>query len=86
MTFVDISGVDKVKLLRKLWEKGQACSFGRGLFDDSRARQAVKDDIDHFAGVAIKCDLSKDSVNPFLFDRDTWKGCFADCVKQVRNQ
>ncbi len=87
---VDISGVPKVALLYRLWS-GQvpASFFGDNMlsspgFHDDLAKEAVKRYIDYFQGRAIKLDLSKDTIDPWLYDRDAGSGAFARAVSDLR--
>lgn len=94
MTTVDISGLDRVELLKELWRAQVAAGFfgtfeglsmGGGLpFSQASAATAVTQYIDYFCGRAIKTDLSKDTVNPYLYDRDAGPGKFAEIVLRMR--
>jgi len=88
---IDISGLDKVELLERLWSRQIVASFFRmsgrpsPAFDRKRAADAVKADyIDYFCGRCIKTDLSKDVVDPRLYDRDAGAGAFAEIVAEMR--
>jgi hypothetical protein len=90
---VDITGVDKVALLRCLWRDKDLAAFyrynpevPRPTFDEDKAKMAINKYIDYFAGKAIKLDLSKNIVNPYLYDCDTYPGNVADCVGAVFRQ
>jgi hypothetical protein len=86
---MDISGLDKIKLLNALWENMVPASFFTmmGLpspgFDEKKAEEAVKGYIDYFCGRAIKMDLSQDKVDPWLYNRDT-KTPAEEVVKKLR--
>lgn len=86
---VNIKGLNKVDLLRELYydafESPWACVQKDG-FNDDMAREAVKGYIDYFQGRAIKCDLSKDTVDPRLYDRDAGAGQFQKVVDCLRNE
>jgi len=91
MSEVDISGLDKVVLLKALWQEQKPAAFftitrfqAPG-FNDEEAAEAVKKYIDYFRGRAIKSDLSGDSVNPFGYDRDAGSGSFAKIVANIKN-
>ena len=93
MAEVNIKGVDKVELLKLLWENSKLASvFGNyfpidlSTFDYEAAKEAVKESIDYFRGRAIKCDLSKDTVDPWLYDRDYGEGKFQEIVNQLLKQ
>lgn len=89
---VDISGIDKVQLLRALWEKSSpALFFKSGLipapvFDETLALEVASTKIDYFCGRCIKSDLSGDLVSPRLYDRDTHPGAFAEIVASLRSK
>lgn len=87
---MDISGVDKVKLLRELWTRQQVATFftsGFGqmlpipVFDENLAFKAVTQYIDYFQGRAIKADLSEDTVSIDAYERDAGRGKFAEAIK-----
>ena len=86
---IDISRIDKVKLLKALWvNQGVASFFGNfkalaPAFDEELAK-AVKDYIDYFNGRCIKTDLSKDLINPWLYDRDAGAGTFQRVVWEFK--
>lgn len=80
---LSITGVDKVELLRKLWEKKKPAVFFAyhphvpvPTFDDDLARKAVTGYIDYFQGRCIKTDLSQDEADPRVYDRDEGEGAF----------
>jgi len=87
---VDISGLDKGKLLYCLWKGQMVAGFftASGIsppdFDKSTADKAALSYIDYFKGRAIKTDLSGDTVDPWLYDRDAGKGSFAKIVTAMR--
>jgi hypothetical protein len=65
---MNISGLDKVKLLKGLWENTKPAAYFAQYnqpapsFDEKLAQEAVKKPIDYFCGRAIKLDLSGDAV------------------------
>lgn len=98
---VDISGLDRCKLLLALWERGMAQRFGvlvemlsmppvpdpvpgSAAREEAAVRALAAGRIDYFDGVAIKCDLEPDMVNPWLYDRDQAAGAFAAVVAALR--
>lgn len=91
MSNINISGLDKVELLQRLHRGQIIAGFFAGnpslapAFDVDKAADAVTSYIDYFCGRAIKTDLSKDSVDPRLYDRDAGAGKFAQIVKQMRD-
>ena len=88
---VDISGIDKVNLLEALWKNSSPAAFfsafhvgAPAIFNRESAEDAVKHYIDYFDGRCIKTDISEDTVDPHLYDRDFGKGKFTDIVKKLR--
>jgi hypothetical protein len=87
---VDIKNVDKVALLHELWSGMKPAVFFAAhpsmipSFDADKARDAVGDYIDYFDGRCIKTDISKDTADPRLYDRDAGAGAFARAVARVR--
>lgn len=43
-------------------------------------------DIDYLGGRPIKCDLGRDTVDPWLYDRDMGAGAFAAVVAKLRDE
>ena len=91
MSQLDISGLDKVELLRRLHRGQSVAGFYAGNpsfappFNAATAEDAVKDYIDYFCGRCIKTDISGDDVNPRMYDRDAGAGKFAQIVKEMRD-
>ena len=87
---ISIKGLDKVELLKNLWENQVTAAFftfsGKipPKFEDELAKKAVNDYIDYFCGRAIKTNLSGDMVDPYLYDRDAGKGNFLQIVNSMR--
>jgi hypothetical protein len=87
---VDIRGLDKMQLLKALWENSSPASFFAMTnrhpppFDEKLAVTAVQEYIDYFEGRMIKCDLSKDFVDPWLYDRDLGNGAFQRVARKLR--
>jgi hypothetical protein len=90
MATIDISGLDKVELLFNLWNNQPFIApayIGNPLmFDDVNARKAVTRYIDYFNGRPIKTDLSKDTVDTWLYNRDAGKGKFEAIVEMLRKR
>jgi hypothetical protein len=90
MMLINISGLDKVKLLHELWNRQIVASYFAingatpPAFDEEAAIDAVKKPIDYFSGRLIKADLSQDNVNPGQYDRDAGEGRFARIVSDLR--
>ena len=90
MCEIDITGLDKVKLLHELWNGQIIASFFTfkptmaPKFKEEEAHQAVQGYIDYFCGRCIKTDLTKDSVSPRMYDRDAGTGAFMRAVQAVK--
>ena len=94
--FVDISGLDTVELLRRLWENAKPARFfdsfdaqvaGRTPpgWDEAEARKALKHrKIDYLLGRCIKTDFDSNFINPRLYDRDWGVGKFQSIADQLR--
>ena len=91
---VDIKGIDKVQLLEELWTAQKVASWFLfhpvqvPPFDRVKAKEAVakQDDIDYFQGRAIKLNLTNDSIDPWVYDRDAGPGTFKKIVDQIRDR
>lgn len=91
-TFVDIHGINKMTLLRRVWESQHVALFfsmhphvPKPTWDDTLAREALNAGyIDYFQGRAIKMNLSKDTVDCSLFNRSGPKMQFEDIVKKCK--
>lgn len=87
---VDISGLDKVELLHRLWQASTPAMFFAAKrvpppdFSREVAEKAVTDYIDYFAGRLIKMDLSEDRIHPFCYDREFGQGSVAQIVADLR--
>jgi len=88
MSSIDISGIDKAKLLHLLWTISKPAAHLQGfaaspVFSVSLVNKALLRHIDYFCGRPIHCDLSGDSANPELYDRNAYPGAFLDCVRRL---
>ena len=89
---VDISGIDKVELLKALWKGMKPASFymRTGVpppsFDEKTAKEAVKKYIDYFQGRCIKTDIRRNIADPCLYDRDAGPGAFAQIVANLKKK
>jgi len=87
---IDIKGINKKKLLEELWKNQKYASFFTAnnqkfpVFDETKIGNQIEFYIDYFQGKAIKCDLSKDFVDPSLYDRDAGEGVFQKSVSWIR--
>jgi len=89
-SIVNIEGIDKVELLKALWENSkpslyfEVSNINSPNFDYDKAKEAVLEKINYFMGRCIKCDLSKNEVYPYLYDRDYGKGKFQEIVNSLK--
>lgn len=87
---INITGLDKVSLLKNMWDNMPIASFFMQMphlspeFDYKSAENAVKNYIDYFSGRCIKTNLSSDFVDPSMYDRDAGTGALAKIVKSMR--
>lgn len=94
---INIKDIPKETLLRKLWENSAIAPFfsmndyPAPAFDEQKAVNAVNGYIDYFQGRLIKCDISGDTADPWLYDRgygpdDAKKRkSFQTIVTEIRN-
>lgn len=83
---VSIDGLNKVKLLRALWEASGGPATG-GFFNPDYARKRVQAGyIGYFIGCHLHVDLSGDSVDAIAYDRNRdEEGAFAQVVASLRH-
>lgn len=85
-TTIDIFGIDKVELLRALWENAQSqesfrtSNISPQMFDTERAKTLVCGPISSFDGRVIAADISGNYVNSSGYDRAHGTGEFARVV------
>ena len=85
---INISNIDKVQLLRALWENMKPSRFNmmRGIaiqFNEREAENAISGYVDYFCGRCIKIDFSEDIVDPRLYERDAGIGKFQQIVDSL---
>lgn len=90
MPEINISGLDKVALLKNMWMSTSCIGLGflgggMNNFDSTQAPTAVKRYIDYYQGRPIKSDLSGDTVDSYLYDRDS-SVPLATIVAQMRQK
>ena len=87
-----IKGLDKVELLKNLWKNQIMAAYytfsGKQApdFDNESAKTVINEYIDYFSGKAIKTNLSGDTVEPYLYDRDAGQGKFLQIVNSMRKK
>lgn len=86
---VDISGIDKIELLKAMWDKAPVAPyFGnhRPPFSYPQAKIVISGFIDYFCGRAIKMNLSKQQVDPQGYNDEVGSGKFEEIVKELSNK
>lgn len=89
---VDISGLDKVEVLRALWERQFVAAFFYNnlavpipRFDASEARRAIKEGyIDYFCGRCMKFDMSQNTLDSTRYDHVAGQGTMAMVITELR--
>ena len=92
---VDIKGLDKAELLAALYNNAR--TQGKGFFHGaaSTASEMTKEDaqkfvdrghldFDYLSGRTMKIDISGDTVETWLYDRDNGEGKAAEAIDAVR--
>ena len=97
MRRVNISGIDKIVLLRALWEKQNSALFYTLMdkeapnFDNEEAKMILKAGkrgyVGYVCGRRIKTHIMQDEVDPTCYDDDfdTGPGSFEKIVQELRN-
>lgn len=80
---IDISEINKVNLLKQLWKNQKSAACFR-TFNEEDAEKAVERYIDYYDGRSIKTDLSKNEVDPYLYDRGAGQGTFKKVVNSLK--
>lgn len=91
MSEISISGLDKAKVLQALYDraKPQGMGFlqyvpGDMPYKDARALTSGKYlYFDYVAGRVMKVDLSKDTLDPRLYDRDNGDGAAERALREA---
>jgi hypothetical protein len=90
---VDISGLDKMQVLKALWEESKTASFFAMMpkmappFSESEAQNVMNSKrpyFDYLSGRVIKTDFTTDQLNPWGYDRDNGKGAMQRVVNSVK--
>jgi len=87
---IDIKGLDKAKVLKALYDGSriQGLGFLQAVnnFTESDAREILKTqtDFDYLHGRVMKVDLSSDSFEEWLYDRDNGYGKANDIINSIR--
>ena len=88
---VDISGIDKGNLLYMLWKSSNG-PVNMGWLDPqartgpslSDCESAAQRSVDYFCGVPMKINLSGNTANGWLYNRENGAGKFEAVVKALR--
>lgn len=90
---ININGLDKAEVLMSLFNGSR--QQGMGFFDDrgsanmtiEKARELIsfRCDFDYLYGRVMKIDLSGDTLNPWLYDRDNGEGAAEEIINKLRN-
>jgi len=92
MSDIDISGIDKVELLRQLWKHSVVASFYKttGLSSPSlneiELKKCFDGYIDYLCGRVIKTDISKNKVNHYMYDMVNGYGLFEKIVDDLKSK
>lgn len=86
---LSIRDLDKPTLLRALWESSKVAAFyGGGTgpeYDMTTVQETLQNgSIDYYCGRAIKMDLRRDVVDPYLYDRSSPKRTAQSVIESVR--
>ena len=93
---INIKGLDKAHVLKALWDASHAQGLSiLGLlacgntFTLDMAEEEIKDNpsmnFDYVYGKVIKCDISGDTFDGWLFDRDCGPGAAARAIDNLRH-
>lgn len=88
---MDISDLDKVQLVKALYDRAKVqgigiCQQRSGSLSDSEARKAMaKGYIDYLGGRVMKVDLSGDSLDTYLYNRDNGPQAAEKVIQQLRS-
>jgi len=89
MSRVSIVGIDKIKLLRRLWEDFKppvAFTMTEAViprFDEDNAAYAVQYFITKYSMKALNVDISGDYTNPYWYDMTNGAGAFERVVASL---
>ncbi len=91
---IDISGLDKIEVLRALYERAQPQGMGFLHYkDEPMTRDEAKEFLaqrsdrkyfDYVNGRVMKVDLTGDILNPWLYDRDNGQGAAKVVIDNLR--
>lgn len=89
---LDIKGLDKAKVLKALYDGSHVQDMGFlqavPSFTEEDARETLKHttDFDYLHGRVMKVDLSGDSFEEWLYDRDNGQGAAQRIIERLRQE
>jgi hypothetical protein len=90
---VSIKGLSKASVLAALYNASHPLNMGYLQYDptpmtDAEAATLIakQTHFDYLKGRVMKVDLSEDSVDPWLYDRDNGEGAFLKVVNGLRQE
>lgn len=98
METVNISGLNKIDLLKALWENSKPAAYFEHMvktppeFNVKEAAQALDQnlnshfEVDYLSGRLIKCDFRNDEVSPKSYDKQFGSGSFKRVVDKLRKE
>lgn len=90
---IDIKGLDKAEVLAVLYNN--AISQGLGFLhydpkdmtvEEARKILETKTYFDYYKGRVMKVDLSKDTFDPYLYNRDNGSGLAEKLIEELRSK
>jgi len=88
-TIIDISGLDKIELLKGLYDAlrwKQPIVSNPGIFSYEQAKFAVQNRISYFCNRLMFIKISGDSCDTQYYDKIAGKGTFLKVVDKMRNR
>lgn len=93
MTDIDITGINKTKLLIALYAGANPQGMGYLQYDPApmteqeaaALMEAQHGRFDYVKGRVLKVNLSRDTLSPYLYDRDNGHGACASIVASVKS-
>ena len=91
---VNISGINRDKLLEALWERSSPAAFYTFApipppeFSLTEAKTQLLNDgsVEYVCGRAIKCNIyGQDDVNPWKYDQENGKNSFEEVVESIHD-
>ena len=92
MATVDITGINKVVLLRLLWTSAKyniAFTMTEAIvpvFDETSVDYATKHFVTKYSNKDLNVDISEDHANPYWYDFKNGVGAFEKVVQNIREE